>query len=273
MVTSEPAAAPSAPAAPPSTAPDAPRGHPLWREIPYVVVLVMTLVGVAYTSASQKSLSIYWEISGSHRLRRLRGRWAGGSRSPREASAGSCSGRRLSTGAPSSSRSTLYCCRARSVLDPNSTGITLLMLLALGTFVAGIHLSLRIGLFGLTMALAVPAIAWPKQSALFLVLAAIGYRRGRARRLVDPRGRRLCRGARHRGPDRYAETFARPASPVGRSYPARASASWRSERHRRRRAGEHAVALKIGAQAGCDAPEHDADGRVRSCARIRSRTA
>ena len=47
-------------------------------------------------------------------------------------------------------------------------------MLALGTFLAGVNfLSLQICFLGLAMALAVPAIAWFKQSALFLVLAAI----------------------------------------------------------------------------------------------------
>jgi len=49
-----------------------------------------------------------------------------------------------------------------------------LMLLALGTFLAGVNLlSLQICFLGLAMAFAVPAIAWLKQSALFLVLAAV----------------------------------------------------------------------------------------------------
>ncbi len=59
------------------------------------------------------------------------------------------------------------------VLTASATGLTLLMLLALGTFTAGIHLSLRICGLALVMALAVPAIAWLQQSALFLLLAAV----------------------------------------------------------------------------------------------------
>ena len=48
------------------------------------------------------------------------------------------------------------------------------MLLALGTFLAGVNLlSLQICFLGLAMALSVPAIAWFKQSALFLLLAAV----------------------------------------------------------------------------------------------------
>ena len=47
------------------------------------------------------------------------------------------------------------------------------MLLALGTFVAGVHVSWQICVLGLIMALCVPAIAWLKQSALFLLLAVV----------------------------------------------------------------------------------------------------
>jgi hypothetical protein len=50
------------------------------------------------------------------------------------------------------------------------------MLLALGTFLAGVHLlSLQIGFLGIALALAVPAISWVKQSALFLILAVVFF--------------------------------------------------------------------------------------------------
>jgi uncharacterized membrane protein YedE/YeeE len=50
------------------------------------------------------------------------------------------------------------------------------MLLALGTFLAGVHLrSLQIGFLGVALALAVPAISWVKQSALFLILAVVFF--------------------------------------------------------------------------------------------------
>jgi hypothetical protein len=55
-----------------------------------------------------------------------------------------------------------------------ATSRVLLMLLALGTFLGGLNLlSLPICCLGVALALAVPAIAWLKQSALFLVLIAI----------------------------------------------------------------------------------------------------
>jgi heme O synthase-like polyprenyltransferase len=49
-----------------------------------------------------------------------------------------------------------------------------LLLLALGTFLAGLNLSLPpICFLGLALALAVPIVSWLKQSVLFLVLIAI----------------------------------------------------------------------------------------------------
>jgi hypothetical protein len=60
------------------------------------------------------------------------------------------------------------------LLPVPATSLVLLMLLALGTFLAGINLlSVQICFLGLAMALAVPAIAWFKQSALFMLLAAV----------------------------------------------------------------------------------------------------
>ena len=48
------------------------------------------------------------------------------------------------------------------------------MLLALGAFLAGLNLSsLQICFLGVAMAVAVPAIAWLKQFALFLLLGAV----------------------------------------------------------------------------------------------------
>jgi membrane protein implicated in regulation of membrane protease activity len=52
----------------------------------------------------------------------------------------------------------------------------LLILLALGTFLAGLNLpSVPICFLGFALVLAVPAISWVKQSALFLVLAVIAF--------------------------------------------------------------------------------------------------
>ena len=62
------------------------------------------------------------------------------------------------------------------MLNSDSTGLAILLLLALGTFVAGVHtLSWQICVLGMVEALAVPAIAWIEESALLLVLAAFAF--------------------------------------------------------------------------------------------------
>jgi len=62
----------------------------------------------------------------------------------------------------------------QTLLPSPANSLVFLMLLALGTFLAGVNLlSLEISFLGVAMALSVPAIAWFKQSALFLILVAV----------------------------------------------------------------------------------------------------
>jgi hypothetical protein len=168
MIMSEPV-----PTQSPAEAPDeAQFTRLLLREMPYIVVLVMTMIGVAYTSASRRPLVIYWEvlaltvgavciITGWRHAQgsdaRMRMLWT----------------QALHWVAFLVAMNIVLLPGVQRVLNSTATGLTLLMLLALGTFVAGIHLSVRICLLGLTMAAAVPAVAWLKQSALFVILAAI----------------------------------------------------------------------------------------------------
>ena len=56
----------------------------------------------------------------------------------------------------------------------NANGLAVLMLLALGTFTAGVHiLSWQICLLGIIMALCVPAAAWIEASALIVALISM----------------------------------------------------------------------------------------------------
>src|SRR5208282_619951 len=62
----------------------------------------------------------------------------------------------------------------QQMLNADATGLAILVLLALGTFVAGVHsLSWQTCALGVLMALSVPAIAWIEESALVLLLAAV----------------------------------------------------------------------------------------------------
>jgi hypothetical protein len=62
----------------------------------------------------------------------------------------------------------------QAIANSDYTSLTIMLLLALGTFIAGVHIgSWRMGANGVIMALSVPAIAWLDQSALLVTLIAI----------------------------------------------------------------------------------------------------
>ena len=69
----------------------------------------------------------------------------------------------------------------RGVVNDNAMSLALLILLALGTFVAGVHAQVwRICLVGVFLAVSVPAVAWIQESAMLilvaiLLVAAVGF--------------------------------------------------------------------------------------------------
>jgi hypothetical protein len=157
----------------PSAAPATPLAEFLFRELPYSIVLVLTLLGVAYTSFSQHPIVAYWEslvpvigftciLSGwrhaPDRNSRLRLIWT----------------QALHWAAFLAAMNLLLLPSVQNLLNSNATGLAIMLLLALGTFVAGVHiLAWRICLLGVVMALCVPAIAWIEESALIVFLGVI----------------------------------------------------------------------------------------------------
>jgi hypothetical protein len=142
----------------------------LLKQLPYLVVLVLTILGVAYTSVSKQPLVGYWQFMavamgvvciGTGWLHdmtpqaRFRMVWT----------------QVLHWVAFSVAMLIVQLPEVQRMVSTNATGLALLMLLALGTFVAGVHVSWQICVLGIAMALFVPAIAWLQQSALFLLLA------------------------------------------------------------------------------------------------------
>ncbi len=143
-------------------------------ELPFSVVLVLTIFGVAYETFSRQPIRQYWEIltpflvlicigAGWHNATDNAGRW-----------------RLLVTQAlhwlaffvvinmmllPTVQRN----------FSANATGLAIFTLLSLGTFTAGVHLpSWQVCLLGLIMALGIPTLAWIENSALFFLLIAAG---------------------------------------------------------------------------------------------------
>ena len=143
------------------------------RELPYVVVLVLTLFGVAYASFSRQSMVGYWEflapvigvlcvvVGWPHapdKAARWRLVWT----------------QVLHWAAFLVAMNLLLLSGVATLLSPDATGLTILTLLALGTFVAGVHIQAwRICVLGMIMGLGVPAIAWIERSALLLLLGGL----------------------------------------------------------------------------------------------------
>jgi hypothetical protein len=154
--------------------PDHPRKASfLRRKLPYLAVLTLAIVGVAFTNMSHQPISGFWEFLAiaigvvcvvtawpnvHDRKARFRLMWM---QAAHWATFLVVMNIMLLPG-------------VQKMVPAPANSLVLLMLLALGTFLAGINLlSLEICFLGLAMALFVPAIAWLKQSALFLLLAAV----------------------------------------------------------------------------------------------------
>ncbi len=146
-------------------------GSFLRRKLPYIIVLLLTLFGVAYTSMAQQPFPFLWEALAivvgvlcittawptiPDRAGRVQLIWK----------------QAAHWAAILFAMNIVLLENVQKLLTSPATGLTILLLFAVGTFLAGLNTSLQIAFLGFAMALAVPAIAWFKQSALFLFLVA-----------------------------------------------------------------------------------------------------
>jgi hypothetical protein len=148
-------------------------GSFLRRQLPYISVLGLAIVGVAYTNMAHQPLVGYWEFlalatgvvcvvaewpkldEGQGRLRLI---WT----------------QSVHWVAVLAAMNIMLLPGVQQFVPAPATSLVLLLLLALGTFLAGLNLSLLpICFLGLALALAVPVVSWLKQSVLFLVLIAV----------------------------------------------------------------------------------------------------
>ena len=140
------------------------------RELPFTIVLILTIGGVAYTSFSKKPIVEYWEILAPIiALVCVGAGWE---------EAGDKNGRlrlvvtqALHWIAFLLVMNMLLLSSVQRIFTAQTTALAIFTLLALGTFTAGIQvLSWQVCLLGLIMALGIPAIAWIENSALLVVL-------------------------------------------------------------------------------------------------------
>lgn len=151
-----------------------PERHFWLHEAPYLVILVLTLCGVAYTTMTRTPIVYFWEFvalfscaasifEGWRRILDRAGRWR------------LVWTQVLHWGAFLGAMNLVFLPSVQAVANADSTSLIVLLLLALGTFVAGVHAaSWRMGLNGVVMGVTVPVVAFLDQSALLLALGALG---------------------------------------------------------------------------------------------------
>jgi hypothetical protein len=158
----------------PDASPPPTKRHPnFWiRELPFTVVLILTIGGVAYTSFSKQPIVAYWEILAPLiALVCIAAGWS-------EAGDNNARLRLVATQALHwfafiLVMNMLLLPNVQRIFSAQATALAIFTLLALGTFTAGVQvLSWQVCLLGVIMALGIPAIAWIENSALLVVLIA-----------------------------------------------------------------------------------------------------
>lgn len=149
------------------------RRSALIAELPYVAMLIGALIGIAVGGFIGRPTVLYWQLLvPAYALVCVIAGW--------ERDASSAERIRLITRqaihwlACFVAMRLLFLPQIRGVLNDNATGLALLIVLALSTFLAGLHASAwRIAVVGILLALAAPATAWLDQSALLLSMEAL----------------------------------------------------------------------------------------------------
>jgi len=145
----------------------------LLRDLPYAIMLALALGGIVLTAFRGPTPYFYWmALAPIYGLISVIAGW-----------------RRLDTGrerlqlvvtqalhwlAFVGAMWLMFLPQVRGIENDNATTLTLLILLALGTFVAGVHArAWRVCAVGGFLALAVPAVAWIQESAALLLVVAV----------------------------------------------------------------------------------------------------
>ena len=143
-------------------------------DLPYIIMLSMAVFGIGLVTFTGDPIGLYWEVltvvfcglciyigwpNALEKRDRIKLVWT----------------QVLHWTAFLAAMWLIYTPTMRSLIDVNATGLNLMVLLALGTFVAGVHAEAwQICVVGLILALFVPAMAIVQRSSLFIMVALLG---------------------------------------------------------------------------------------------------
>jgi hypothetical protein len=146
----------------------------LKQELPYIVMLLATIVGIGLASFTGQLTPLYWEIlvplygvicvyTGWRQVQGL------------DAQVRLAWTQAAHWLAVLLAMYVIYLPQVQDVMNNNAAGITIMAILALATVLAGIHAAAwQICVVGVILAIAVPIIAWIHQSALITTVGLIG---------------------------------------------------------------------------------------------------
>ena len=145
----------------------------LLKEWPYLLVLILALSGVAYTSFSGTPITKYWIVLAPFiGIICIIARWRDAEN--REQRSRLVWTQALHWAAVLAAMHLMFVADVGRMMNADASALAALTILALGTFTAGVHImAWRICLIGGLLALGVPAIAWLEQSVLLLLLVAV----------------------------------------------------------------------------------------------------
>lgn len=143
------------------------------EQFPFIVALMLSIAGVAYTNASRQPLVGYWEfLALAIGVTSVISKWS--QVDSKEARWKLVWTQALHWIAVLVAMNIILLSGVSQFLATPAISLVLLTLLALGTFLAGVSLlSLQVAFLGLAMGAAVPLISWLKQSILLFLLAAV----------------------------------------------------------------------------------------------------
>jgi hypothetical protein len=147
--------------------------HWLLRDLPYTAMLALALGGLVLSSFRGSATYYYWmALAPIYGVIVIASGWAqldtGGERFQLVMT------QALHWLAFLAAMWLMFLPEVRGVVNDNATSLALLILLALGTFVAGVHARVwRICLVGAFLAVSVPAVAWIQESAMLILVVVL----------------------------------------------------------------------------------------------------
>ncbi len=153
--------------------PPSPKASFWMRELPYLAVLALVLIGIGFTSISRRPLVGYWEFMALViGVTVVLTAWPDAP--DRKARFRLILTQALHWISFLIAMNLVLLPGVQRLLNPEATGIAVLLLLGLGALIAGINiLSWQICFIGLVLALSVPVFAWLQQSAIVIVLGLV----------------------------------------------------------------------------------------------------